>query len=125
MTILLEKMRKRRRELGISYVDLAARSGVSVATVKRILSGQVGGASLSHVDAVAQAMGLSLSAREVCPADEFKERAAREKAARLVRMVQGTSALEAQAISEKHAKRLTNESIHRLMAGSPRRVWSP
>jgi transcriptional regulator with XRE-family HTH domain len=125
MAIVLERMRKRRKELGIPYVDLAARSGVSVATVKRIFSGQLGRATLAHVDAVAEAMGLSLSVREVCPAEEFKERAAREKAARLVRMVQGTSTLEAQAVSKKHAKRLARESVHRLMAGSPRRVWAP
>jgi transcriptional regulator with XRE-family HTH domain len=124
MRRLQEILQKRRTEIGIPYPDLAARSGVSVATAKRILCGQIERASLAHVEAVAKVMGVSLVPREDSPAHKVKERAAYQQANRLVRMVQGTSALESQALDSKQAEQLAHESVHRLMAGSPRRVWA-
>lgn len=124
MSTLQAKLRKRRKELGIPYEDLAARSGVSVATAKRMLSGSLESATLKHIAAVASAMGMSLEIREESPAVDLKEEAARQQASRLVRMVQGTSALEAQAVDDRQLDKMQRESVHRLMAGSPRRIWA-
>jgi transcriptional regulator with XRE-family HTH domain len=124
MNPLQQQLAKRRKELGIPYAALAARSGVSVATAKRILSGQLGNASFDHVAAIARAMGLALGLVEESSATDYREEAARQQARRLVRMVQGTAGLEAQAVDAKAAKKMERESVHRLMAGSPRRVWA-
>lgn len=125
MLAIQQKLRQRRRQLGITYAQLAARSGVSPATAKRIVNGDISAVSIGHVVAVATVMGLSLIAAEDATAESVKERAAREQARRLVKMVQGTSALESQAVSDKEADRLTRQSVHRLMAGPPRRIWAP
>ncbi len=39
-------------------------------------------------------------------------------------MVQGTSALESQAVDAATYQRLIEKSVHELLAGSPRRLWS-
>ncbi len=124
MAAFQSKMQRRRRELGISYPDLAALSGVSEATVKRIIHGQIESASMKHVAAVAVAMGLSLDMREDCSAMDVKEKAAERQANRLLRMVLGTSALEAQPVSDKQAETMKRDAVHKLMSGSSRRLWA-
>jgi transcriptional regulator with XRE-family HTH domain len=124
VSTLQEKLRQRRRHLGMTYDQLAARSGISSATAKRIITGEIAAASLGHVVALASAMGLSLVPKDEASAEAMKERAARDQAIRLVKMVQGTSALESQAVSDEEADRLARQSFHRLMAGPPRRIWA-
>jgi transcriptional regulator with XRE-family HTH domain len=118
-----ERLKRRREALGMSYAVVAARSGVSEPTVKRILSGGVGAASFANVAAIAEALGASLGVEEIDP-DELCRRQARFKAERIARLVQGTSALESQAVSEEEYARLVERSYHELMAGSRRRLWS-
>ena len=100
---LFEKLENRRRELGLSQSALAERCGVSLPTVHRVLSGHSLSASFENTVAIARALGMELDAVPVVPADEFLERQARKKAERLVGMVQGTSALEAQAVSSRQS----------------------
>lgn len=126
---LSDRLDARRRALGMTFPALAERSGVSEPTVKRILGGLggavggVGGASFAHVAAVAEALGMPLTAEPV-DADAMRLAAAREKAERIARLVQGTSALEAQAVDEAEYRRLVERSVHELLAGPPRRLWS-
>lgn len=107
----------------MSYAALAARSGVSEPTVKRILGGRVGEASFANVVAVAEALGASLGVAEIEP-DELCRRQARRKAEEIARLVQGTSALEGQAVDPAAYAGLVERSYHQLMAGSRRRLWS-
>lgn len=120
---IAEELAARRRELGMSFPQLAERSGVSEPTAKRILGGHAASASYASVAAVAEALGMPLGSNPIDP-DEFRERVALEKAKRLARMVQGTSALEAQAVSPAEFSRLVDQSVHELLARSPRRLWS-
>lgn len=113
----------RRRRLGMTCSALAARSGVSEPTVKRILAGRAGAASLAHVAAVAEALGMPLTTDPV-DADEYRAQAARRKAERIARLVQGNSALEAQAVDPDEHRRLVERSVHELLAGPARRLWS-
>lgn len=106
----------------MSYPALAARSGVSEPTVKRILGRGTGAASYDKVAAVAEALGMPLALEAIDP-DEFRERTAREKAVRIARLVQGTSALEGQAVGGEEFRRLVERSYHELLAGSGRRLW--
>jgi hypothetical protein len=48
---------------------------------------------------------------------------ARAKAEEVARLVQGTSALESQAVDADAYRRLVERSYHELMAGSRRRLW--
>ena len=123
-TPLFEKLEGRRRELGISQAALADRSGVSLPTVHRILSGHGSAASLDNIMAITQVLGMDLEAVPVCDAQEILERQARKKAEKLVRMVQSTSALEAQAVSARQIGQMIKKTIQELLAGSRRRLWA-
>ncbi|MBX3402828.1 MAG: helix-turn-helix domain-containing protein [Phycisphaeraceae bacterium] len=121
--ISVESLSWRRRALGMSHAVVAARSGVAEPTVKRILGGQMAAASFGTVVAIAEALGVSLGAIEVDP-EELRRRQARRKAEQIARLVQGTSALEGQAVDPESFNRLVERSYHELLAGSNRRLWS-
>ena len=55
----------------------------------------------------------------------FAERQAEAKAKAIVRMVQGTSALESQAVDSDTYEQMVKQTMHELMAGSGRRLWNP
>lgn len=121
--ISVEQLRSRREALGMSFSVVARRSGVSEPTVKRILGGHLGEASFANVVAIAQALGMSFGIEQIDP-DELCRRQARRKAERAARLVQGTSALESQAVDAQTYNRLVEKSYHELLAGSRRKLWS-
>ena len=114
---------RRRRDLGLSFAALSARSGVSEPTVKRILRGRLPEASFAHVVAIARAVGAPIASHEQ-DVDEMLRARAREKATMVARLVQGTSALEAQGIDDVEFGRLVERTYHELLAGPRRRLWS-
>jgi hypothetical protein len=67
---------------------------------------------------------MQLDVVPIFPAQEILEKQARKKAERLVGMVQGTSALEAQAVSSRHIGQMIKKTIHELLAGSRRSLWA-
>lgn len=121
--ISADRLNGRRKALGLSCAGLAARSGVSEPTVKRILGGRIAEASFGNVVAVCEALGVSLDLRE-SDVDELCRRQARTKSEEVARLVQGTSALESQAVDTESYRRLVERSYHELLAGSRRRLWS-
>lgn len=122
-TISVDRLRTRRELLGMSYAVVAARSGLSEPTVKRILGGQLAEASFGNVVALAEALGASFGIKETDP-EELCRQQARRKAERVARLVQGTSALESQAVDAAVYDRLIERSYHQLMAGSKRKLWA-
>ena len=106
------------------YSVLASRSGVSEPTLKRMLSDGLESASLRNVQAVASAMGISILFQPECTATDYCEKVAEEKAKLLVGMVQGSSALEAQAVAPDFVAEIVRKTVHDLIAGPPRRLWS-
>jgi transcriptional regulator with XRE-family HTH domain len=119
-----DRLNARRQALGMSHAALAQRSGVSEPTVKRILSDRAPNASFASVTSIAQALGMSLDLAEQDP-DELCRQQARRKAEHIARMVQGTSALENQAVDDRTYRRLVERSYHELLAGPRRRLWAP
>ncbi len=115
-------LESRRKQLGMSVRVLSERSGVPVATLNRLLAGHLSQHKFSTVANVAEAMGITISF-EAEPVVTVKERQAASKARRLVALVQGTSALEAQAVNRPAFEAMVRQTIHELMAGSPRRLW--
>ncbi len=125
----LTKLDRRRKSLGISLAVLARRSGVSLPSVQRILTGREATPSLSTLHAIAAALGLQLSIghspaiTEEASAAAFRRARAVEKARQLARMVQGTMALEAQAVPQPTLDAIAEQNIADLLAGSGRRLW--
>ncbi|CAG1009025.1 hypothetical protein PHYC_03643 [Phycisphaerales bacterium] len=118
-----DRFARRKDELRMSFSALAARSGVSEPTVKRILGGHLRQASFVNVASIASALGIPLGLSET-DADEFCREQARKQAERIARLVQGTSALEGQAVEGAAYRRLVEKSYHELLAGPRRRLWS-
>jgi transcriptional regulator with XRE-family HTH domain len=110
-----------RRKLGMSRAILARRSGVSLPTVTRILSGKDTSAHYRNVLAIAVALGVDF--RIDVDVEKVRERQARKKARRLVGDVQGTSALEGQAVDRKTYLEMVRRTCHELLAGPRRRLW--
>jgi predicted transcriptional regulator len=133
ITMQFADLDSRRRALGIPYRVLSELSGVSQPVIQRLLSGKVGAPRLPSVLAVARALGLdvirisedgSIKFDSSVDAQALRERQARKKAKKLVGMVQGTSALEGQAIGEADYQAMVDSTYHELLAGSNHRLWS-
>jgi len=114
---------QRRRELGMTVPALAARSGVSESTLKRLLNGGINNVAFGRAVAVAQALGLEIQFEATADVVSFQEQEATLKAERILRMVQGSSGLEAQGVSPGIRKQMFRRTVHELMAGSKRRLW--
>jgi transcriptional regulator with XRE-family HTH domain len=120
----------RRKSLRMSKKILAHRSGISLPTVNRILCGREKRLTVDSVQALAKALGVvirlgaSVACEEVENAFEFREKQAKAKAKRLVRMVQATMALESQAVENTVLEQMEKQTACELLAGSTRRLWS-
>ena len=120
----LSHLDERRQELGISYAALAEECGVSLPTVQRILSGKHTKPTLANVVAIAEALGVQLQFEPTMSANAMWEAQAKKKAESIVNMVQATSGLEAQGLDKETIARMISQTIHELMAGSRRKLWS-
>jgi transcriptional regulator with XRE-family HTH domain len=119
----MRELELRRREVGMTYAALAKRSGVSQATVVRILRGLCRAPSLPNVEAIARALGMSLRLVPEVTATELRRRRASELAGRLVGHVQGTMSLEGQAVDRVYRDELAEQTLHELMAGPAKSLW--
>ncbi|QDV44556.1 helix-turn-helix protein [Stieleria neptunia] len=119
---IVARIQERKRELDISVSDLARRSGVSRATVIRILGGEDHEFSFANVQAILLALGISLDLTEI-PAAKFRDHIATAKAKRLIALTQGNVALESQAVSRASAQSHLEEAKARI-ASSSRKLWA-
>ena len=130
MTIPFQKLDQRRARLGMTKTAMAQRAGVSLPTVNRILAGKELNPSLSNLHALARALGVvirlggatDIEFEELQSPQEYRIKHARDKAKKLIRMVQGTMALEAQAVDDGTVDDLVEDATHQLLS-SKRRLW--
>ena len=126
---LLVELDERRRRLRMSRASLAHRAGLSVPTVQRLLSGRESGPRLDTVARVAGALGVEVllsdspRVRELVSASALRAEQARAKARHIARLVQGTMALEAEAVGPETLGRMEEDGYHSLLAGPARRLW--
>lgn len=119
-----KSLEARRQELGMTHRALAKRSGVSLATVKRVLSGAHGATGFVQVAKVAEALGLSVEFKPKVSVETLRERQALRKAERIASLTQATSSLESQGLDKTGYERLVRALVHRLMADSNRKLWA-
>lgn len=118
---LAARLQRRRKALGMTVAQLAKRSGVSTATVNRVLAGSEG-ASIAHVSAVAEALGLSLQLRPVRSIGSLRAREAIRKAKRVVGLTQASATLEKQGVPRVVARDVQKQVSYRLLK-SGRKLW--
>lgn len=124
-TSWIRELEFRRTQLRMSRAAVAKRSGVSIATVVRILTGKERNPRISNIAAIAAALGLDLKITlnsQQSPHD-FRKSQAEAKAKKLVRMVQGNMALEAQAVDQTAVSAMIEQTVCELLARSPRKLW--
>lgn len=120
---IFRELEKRRRELRMPLALLAKRSGVSLPTVNRILSGRHKGASFQNVLAIAAALDIEITAVRHGTSSEIRERQATSKARHLVRLVQGTSALEGQGLDQAELDEMIGQTSKELIL-TKRKLWA-
>ena len=115
---------QRRRQLGLSY---AWRSQNAAEFPRQLWFDSYRGAILKPVSKTLQPSPMpwdSPSRFALRPVRaKFAKRAMQKKARQLIGLVQGTSALEAQAVDAQELEDLTEQTTNVLLAGSPRRLW--
>ncbi|MEE8452247.1 MAG: helix-turn-helix transcriptional regulator [Thermoguttaceae bacterium] len=119
-----QSLERRRKRLGMSRTALARRSGVSLPTVNRMLNDGIGNVTFSNVWAVAAALGMEVTVVTTCSSLQLQEQEARAKAKKIMELVQGTSALETQAVDGPTVQEMTKKTVYELMSGSKQRLWS-
>ena len=118
------KLDKRRQELGMTFEALSKRSEVPVSTLKAIFKKGVEHATFANVVAIAEALGVDIEFANQVDSYELLHQQAVKKARELVGMVQGTSGLESQAVGQNQIDMMIQQLVHKLMAGSPRKLWA-
>jgi transcriptional regulator with XRE-family HTH domain len=119
-----KRLNERRERLGVSCSVLAKRVGVSLRSVQRILSGEEANPGFSTVAKLAGELGVGVRFDDEVDVRTIRRRQAERKAERILAIVQGSSALEAQALSRQTLRELREKTINELLAGSPRKLWA-
>ncbi|MGH7812433.1 MAG: helix-turn-helix domain-containing protein [Candidatus Binataceae bacterium] len=121
---LMRHLDARRKALGMSVRLVARESGIGMRTAQRLLSGKEPSVRFDTLLSIADALKVRLRAVDIGPAHAVRAAQARRKAAGLAAMVQGTSALEAQAVPPKALREIQGEIAADLLGGSRRRLWA-
>ena len=91
---------------------------------RRRRSGSDPRAGFANVVAIAEVLGMEVQFKSKANVEELRERQARQKAQRLVGMVQGTMGLEGQAVDPGTLGEMFQQTMHELLAGPKRKLWS-
>lgn len=118
---LAKDLERRRRQLGMGQHSLAKRAGLGTATVQRALT--TGRATIETIFKIAEALSSDVCIAETQSVIEMRQKQAEAKARELVGLVQGTSALEAQAVDTKTIQEMFERTVVDLLKGSNRRLW--
>ena len=112
---LLQKIKDRRKEIGITIDNLSSISQLGTKTVSRFFTGA--DVKLSTVERITQVLGLDLAGNEVINIKALKEKRAEEKALYIVSLVQDTSALEMQGLESNEIKSLIEDTKKQFLTG--------
>jgi hypothetical protein len=101
---------------------LVKKSGLSRATVCRLLKGDHSKVTIPNLEALLKALAVEVTVNPV-PASVAVKRQAERQARKVVEMVQGTMGLEAQAVDAEGVMALVESSCQRLLNGPRKKLW--
>lgn len=120
---LLEKVKTRRKDVGITIDNLAQISNLGYKTLSRFFSGA--DVKLSTVEKVTQVLGLDFAGNEIININTLKEKRAEKKALYIVSLVQDTSALEMQGLESDSIKTLIEDTKKEFLTGQYKKnLWA-
>jgi transcriptional regulator with XRE-family HTH domain len=120
---LFKELDTRRRALRMTIPQLARRSGVSTATVSRVLRGEPT-VAVGHLTAVAKALGLEVGIVAQTSVKSLVQAAALAKARRAAALVQATSALEGQGLAGPQLEAMVDRTYRELQSHGGKTLWA-
>lgn len=112
---LLEKVKARRNDVGITIDNLSKVSALGYKTLSRFFAGH--DVKLSTLEKVTEVLGLDLAGNEVIDIQSIKDKRAQEKALYIVSLVQDTSALEMQGLEKDELNQLIQDTKQQFLTG--------
>ena len=120
-------VRAMRQALGMSQAQLAARVGISRATVQKLeLAERSRRITLDSLDRLASALGCQVAIALVPQGgslEALREQAANTKAEALLRSAVHSMNLEDQIVSPANQVGVKQDLVESLLSGSPRKLW--
>jgi predicted transcriptional regulator len=119
---ILDKILRRKRELGLTIDNIAKLTGLGNRTVARLFAGE--DVKLSTWEKITTIMGLDFAGNEVIDTETLKDQRAQEKAIYIVSLVQDTSTLEMQGLDDHAIEMLIQETKQEFLTGEYRKnLW--
>lgn len=112
---LLQKVKARRENVGITIDNLSKVSNLGFRTITRFFAGD--DVKLSTVEKVTEVLGLDFAGNEIIDIPTLKDKRAEQKALYIVSLVQDTSALEMQGLERYELNQLLQETKQQFLTG--------
>lgn len=122
-THLLEKVKERKDNIGMTLENISDLSHLGTRTVSRFFSGE--DVKLSTLEKITNIMGLDFAGNETININELRETRAKEKALYIISLVQDTSALEMQGLENNEINTLLEETKQQFLTGEyVKNLWA-
>ncbi len=122
-THLLEKVKSRKTQMGMTLDNISKLSQLGNRTVVRFFSGE--DVKLSTLEKITNIMGLDFAGNETTDVKTLKENRAKEKALYIVSLVQDTSALEMQGLESRELNGLLEDTKNEFLYGEyQKNLWA-
>ncbi len=112
---LLQKVKIRKEEIGITLDNLSQLSNLGYRTISRFFSGD--DVKLSTVEKITNLLGLDFAGNEMIDIDTLKNKRAEQKALYIVSLVQDTSSLEMQGLEKNNLNILIEDTKEQFLTG--------
>ncbi|PHR71323.1 MAG: hypothetical protein COA66_09990 [Arcobacter sp.] len=120
---LLERVKARRKEVGITIDNLSQVSHLGYKTLSRFFAGA--DVKLSTVEKVTQVLGLDFAGNEIVSVNDLRDKRAEKKAIYIISLVQDTSALEMQGLESDTIKTLIADTKKEFLIGEYKKnLWA-
>lgn len=118
---LLQKVKKRKKQMGITIDAIAKMTNIGNRTVVRFLKGE--DVKISTVEKITQLLGLDFAGNEVVSIDKLKQQRAKQKALYVVSLVQDTSSLEQQGLNSEQINLLITQAKTNFLNENKTNLW--
>jgi transcriptional regulator with XRE-family HTH domain len=119
---LLEKVKKRKKALGLTIDNISKLTRLGNRTVTRFFAGE--DVKLSTLEKITNVLGLDFAGNELIDVWTLKEKRANEKALYIISLVQDTSSLEQQGLDKDSLQQLIEDTKEQFLSGEYRKnLW--
>jgi len=120
---VLERVKQRKKDIGLTIDNIAKLSNLGNRTVARFFAGE--DVKLSTLEKITNILGLDFSGNEIIDIKTLRENRAKEKALYIVSLVQDTSVLEKQGLDNKYLELLIEDTKEQFLTGEyQKNLWA-